>query len=148
MKQLLLFIVKVLIMGVSTMAANKDDINQKTRRSFQRDFSYAHNISFEKKPHYVKVTFSINEQVFCAYYNNSGELQAVVRNILSTQLPLSLLLELKKGYGQFWISELFEITAEQQTIYYVTLENADKTIVLKSEGISNWTFFSRTKKEM
>jgi len=71
----------------------------------------------------------------------------VVRNITSTQLPISLLSDLKKDYNEFWISDLFEIASEDQTTYYVTLENANKKIVLKSEGSSNWTVFSKTKKD-
>ncbi|HEY4062447.1 MAG TPA: hypothetical protein VGM30_11125 [Puia sp.] len=149
MKQVILSLATVLMMGVSAFAANNNDnVNQQAKQSFQKDFATARNVSYEQKPEYVKVTFSINDQVLFAYYNNNGELQAVVRNIVSDQLPISLLTDLKKNYGDYWISELFEIAADDQTSYYVTVENKDRKIVLKSDGTSSWSAFSKTKKDV
>ena len=71
---------------------------------------------------------------------------AVVRNIVSDQLPISLLTSLKRDYTGFWISELFEVAADEQTNYYVTLENADKKIVLRSRGIDSWDVYSKSRK--
>jgi len=149
MKQVILSIATVLMMGVSAFAgSNNDNVNQQTKQSFQKDFSTARNISYEQKTDYVKVTFSINDQVLFAYYNNNGQLQAVVRNIVSDQLPITLLTDLKKGYSDYWISDLFEVASDDQTSYYVTLESKDKTVVLKSEGTSSWSVFSKTKKDV
>jgi hypothetical protein len=149
MKQVILSLATVLMMGISAFAANNNDnVNQQAKQSFQKDFATARNVSYEQKPEYVKVTFSINDQVLFAYYNNNGELQAVVRNIVSDQLPISLLTDLKKNYGDYWISELFEIAADDQTSYYVTVENKDRKIVLKSDGTSSWSAFSKTKKDV
>jgi hypothetical protein len=150
MKQVILSIATVLMMVVSAFAGVnegvKDEVNSQAAQSFKRDFVNARNISWEKRQDYVKVTFSLNEQVLFAYYNNTGELQAVVRNITSDQLPINLLTDLKKDYGDFWISDLFEIASNDQTTYYITVESANKTIVLKSEGTNDWTVFSKTRK--
>ena len=149
MKQVILSIATVLMMGASALAgSNNDDVNQQAKQSFQKDFSTARNISYEQKTEYVKVTFTINDQVLFAYYNNNGQLQAVVRNIISDQLPISLLTDLKKSYSDYWISDLFEVASDDQTSYYVTLESKDKTVVLKSEGTSSWSVFSKTKKDV
>lgn len=150
MKQVILSIATVLMMGISAFAGVNDEVkvSQQAQQSFKKDFTNARNISWEQKQDYVKVTFSLNEQVLFAYYNKSGELQAVVRNIISDQLPINLLTDLKKDYSDFWISDLFEIASDDQTTYYVTVENANKTIVLKSEGSSNWTVFSKEKKNI
>jgi len=149
MKQVILSIATVLMMGVSAFAgSNNDNVNQQAKQSFQKDFSTARNISYEQKTDYVKVTFTINDQVLFAYYNNNGQLQAVVRNIISDQLPISLLTDLKKSYSDYWISDLFEVASDDQTSYYVTLESKDKTVVLKSEGTSSWSVFSKTKKDV
>ena len=56
--------------------------------------------------------------------------------------------ELKKEYNGFWISELFEMVSDDQTTYYVSLENADKTLVLKSNGTSGWSVYAKTKKDV
>ena len=150
MKQFILSIATLLMMGVSVSAfAGKNDdgnVNQLAVKSFKKDFSGANNIIWEQRDTYTKATFSLHGQVLFAYYNNNGDLQAVVRNITSDQLPISLLTSLKKEYGDFWISDLFEIVSDDQTSYYVTLENSDKKIVLKSQGTEFWNEFSKERK--
>ncbi|HLZ89425.1 MAG TPA: hypothetical protein VKQ52_19355, partial [Puia sp.] len=64
----------------------------------------------------------------------------------SDQLPINLLTSLKKEYGDYWISDLFEIASDDQTNYYVTLETADKKIVLKSQGTEFWNEYKKEKK--
>lgn len=150
MKQFILSIATMLMMGVSVsaFAAKNDDgvVNQMAVRSFKKDFNGASNIVWEQRDAYTKATFSLNGQVLFAYYNNNGDLQAVVRNITSDQLPINLLSSLKKEYGSCWISDLFEIVADDQTSYYVTLEDSDKKIVLKSQGAEFWNEYKKEKK--
>src|SRR6202000_1552673 len=102
----------VLMMGVSAFAANKNDdgiANQQAVRSFKKDFATASNIVWEQKENFTKATFTLNGQVLFAFYNNNGDLQAVVRNIKSDQLPINLLASLKKDYNDYWITDLFEV---------------------------------------
>jgi len=151
MKQFILSIATMLMMGVSISAfAGKNDdggVNQQAVRSFKKDFTGASNIMWEQRENFTKATFSLHGQVLFAYYNNNGDLQAVVRNITSDQLPINLLASLKKEYDGYWISDLFEIVSDDQTNYYVTLENSDKKIVLKSQGVEFWNEFKKEKKE-
>ena len=147
MKQIFLSIATVLMMGIGAFAANTtDEVNQLAVNSFHKEFSNAQNVVWEQKQDFIKATFTLNDQVLFAYYNNNGDLQAVVRNIVSSQLPINLLTDLKKEYNGCWISELFEIASDNQTTYYVTLENADKKIVLKSNSTENWSVYAKTKK--
>jgi hypothetical protein len=148
MNKRILSIAIVLMMGLGAFAAKNDetDVNQLAVRSFHKEFITARNIKWEQKVGYVKVEFTMNEQVLFAYYNNDGELTAIVRNIISDQLPISLLTSLKNDYTGYWISELFEIASNDQTTYYVSLENADRKIVLRSNGIDRWEVYSKTKK--
>ncbi|HEY8971589.1 MAG TPA: hypothetical protein VIM64_20945 [Puia sp.] len=150
MKKSILSIAAVLLMGLSVFAAKNDerDINQSIVKSFHKEFINAKNIKWEQKTGYVKVEFTLNDQVLFAYYDNEGKLTAIVRNIVSDQLPISLLTSLKKEYTGYWISELFELASDDQTTYYVTLENADKKIVLRSSGLDDWDVYSKTRKEV
>jgi hypothetical protein len=148
MKKTILSIAAVLMMGISVFAAKDDekDINQTIVRSFHQEFTNAKNIKWEQRTGFVKVQFSLNDEVLFAYYDNEGKLTALVRNIVSDQLPLSLLTSLKKEYTGYWISELFELANNDQTTYYVTLEDADKKIVLRSMGVDSWEVYSKSKK--
>ena len=150
MKQFILSIATMLMMGVSisAFAAKNEDgtVNQLAVKSFKKDFNRASNITWEQRDTYTKATFSLAGQVLFAYYNNNGDLQAVVRNITSDQLPISLLSSLRKEYGDCWISDLFEIVSDGQTSYYVTLEDSDKKVILKSQGTEFWNEFRKEKK--
>jgi hypothetical protein len=148
MKKIFLSLATVIMMGVSAFATgNEGAVSQEARNSFKRDFTAATNVSWEQKNGYTRATFSLNGQILCAYYSNTGDLTAVVRNIVSDQLPISLVTDLRKDYTGYWITDLFEISSDNQTTYYVTLENSDKKIVLKSEGTEYWGVYSKEKKE-
>ena len=148
MKKSILSIAILLMMGISAFAAKDDEanVNQLAVKSFHREFVNAKNVKWEQKVNYVKVEFTLNDQVLFAYYNNEGVNTAIVRNLVSDQLPINLLTAVKKDYTGFWISDLFEVAADEQTSYYVTLENADKKIVLKSTGIEGWEVYSKSRK--
>ena len=148
MNKLFLSIATMLMMGVSAYAATNDGVvNQQALREFKKDFSGASNISWDITGGYTRATFSLNGQVLFAYYGTNGDLQAVVRNIVSDQLPINLLSELKRGYSDYWISDLFEMATNNETTYYITIENGDRKIVLKSEGSNFWSVFSKMKKD-
>src|SRR6201995_2273341 len=149
MKKILLSIATVLMLGASAFAANTDDgvANQLAVRSFKKDFASAKNITWEQKEAYTRATFSLNGQVLFAYYNNNGDLQAVVRNITSDQLPINLLSSLKSEYNDCWITELFEMASNDETTYYVTLETSEKKIVLRSSGSGAWEVYSKQRKQ-
>ena len=146
MKQIILSLATVLMMGISAFAGKNEEVNQVAANAFHKEFTGAKNIIWEQKETFLKVTFTLNDQVLFAYYNNNGDRQAIVRNLISSQLPINLLTDLKKEYNGFWISDLFEIATDDQTTYYLTLENADKKIVLRSSGSEDWSVYAKSRK--
>jgi hypothetical protein len=125
--------------------ANEVKVNSKVLESFNSYFKNATEVDWTVSQNFYKADFSLNGQYVAAYYDEAGQLVAITRNISSTQLPISLQANLKKGHEGFWISDLFEVANEQGTSYYVTLENADTKLVLKSSG-SSWTGFQKQRK--
>jgi hypothetical protein len=130
----------------SAFAKPKDDVSNQVAASFSKDFATAKDVKWQKSANYIKATFMLDNEVMYAYYNENGEQIGVVRNILSDKLPINLMSGLKKNYSNYWISDLFEMATESQSNYYVTLETADETLVLKSNGTNEWTVYKRTKK--
>ena len=122
----------------SSFAAPTGNDNDVIIASFRKEFKTADVMGIEVKKDYTKVTFKMNSLVLFAYYSENGELLAVVRNILSTQLPIQLLMDLKQNYTNSWITDLFEMSVNGQTTYYATLENGDTRITLRSNSSSNW----------
>jgi hypothetical protein len=139
----------LLTVGISSSFASdtSDIIKEQVTTSFRKGFRNAQIVSYENHVNYNKVTFRMNDIVLFAYYSDKGELLAVVRNILSSQLPVQLMVDLKNNYNGFWISELFEINGEGQNTYYVTLENADHKITLRSTDATSWEVYEKKDKE-
>jgi hypothetical protein len=148
MKKRILVWVLLLTIGVSTTFANNaEGVSEKVISSFKKEFAEARDVQWEKSKEYLKATFSLNEQVMFAYYSEEGKLLAVTRNLPSGQLPINLLADVKKNYGGYWITQLFEIAMDTESSYYITLENENQTIVLKSAGTDGWELFKKDKKQ-
>jgi len=135
----------VLLSCVSSYAGTGVKVNERVINSFRKDFATAQSVVWEKSNEYVKATFTLNQQVMFAWYDRQGSLMAVSRNIVSTQLPIRLLTEVKKHYAQYWITDLFEIAMNNETIYYITLENGDHKLVLRSTGAAGWELYRKTR---
>jgi hypothetical protein len=140
-----------LVLAISTLFASNsfaDDIRVSVPvlQSFNQSFKNATEISWSSAANYFKVHFKLNEEYASAFYDQDGKLIALIRNISSHQLPLSLQLAVKRDYEQFWITDLLEITNEQGTSYFLTVENANNKIVLRSTTESEWMVFKKTNK--
>lgn len=131
--------------AASNSAPINGDGNKEIRTSFSHDFQGAEWVSTEPRDNYTKVVFRLNQQVMTAFYSNGGELLAVTRNIVSSQLPVSLLMNFKKHYSEYWITDLFEMSQDQGSSYYLTMENSDTRITLRSNG-DGWELYSSVKK--
>lgn len=125
---------------------NPNNVNERVEKSFKKEFASAQQESWTRVNNLNKVQFTMNGQILFAYLNDEGTLVGVYRNILSSQLPISLMTQVKDEFSGYWISSLFEVANDGLTTYYITLENADQQLVLKSENSANWTVFSKTRK--
>jgi hypothetical protein len=114
-------------------------------QSFKSSFTTATDVAWSAGENFYKAEFQLNGQHLAAFYNPEGEMLALTKNIASTQLPVGLQTSLKQDYNGYWISDLFEIATAEGTSYYVTLENADKQVVLKSSN-SSWSTFQKQSK--
>jgi len=150
MKKLILAWAVMLIAGLTSAFANKsEDINRYAQASFRHDFSSAKDVVWQEQKDFIKATFTLNDQVMYAYYNRQGDFMGVMRHVLSNQLPLNLLMDLKKNYlSDYWISDVIEMSTDGQTKYYVSLENGDQTLILKSDGSGEWRGHKTFKKNI
>jgi hypothetical protein len=145
-----------LTVGIGSSFAASNDSGKTTSASsgndviiavFHKEFRTADVIQVEQKKDYTKVTFQMNGVVMFAYYTADGDLMAVVRNILSTQLPIRLLMQLKQSHPDCWITDLFEMDHDGQTIYFASLENSDLKLTLRSAENSSWETYQKENKE-
>lgn len=147
-KHIALTVAVIMTLGIgSSFAApivknGQENINN----SFHRDFRQAELLSTNAGKDYTKLTFKMHGVILSAFYSDNGELLAVTRNIPSSQLPLRLLMDLKNNYANYWITDLFEINTNGSSSYYITLENADTKLTLRSNEAA-WDSYTKTTKE-
>ena len=124
----------------------EDNVNQKVLNAFKNEFAAATQVEWTTADDHYKAEFIYNDKYVFAYYNLDGELLGLTRYISSADLPIHLQMNLKKKYSHYWISDLFEVAKSEVTSYYITIENADTRIVLRSTGGSDWSVFKTVKK--
>lgn len=147
-KYLLSLSLAVLVSVSSVFAGNKEGASDKAVQSFEKDFVHAKNVQWEFRKEFNRATFELNGEIMFAYYSLEGELLALSRNLVSSQLPIRLSASLKKTYNGYWITDLFEVASNNESSYYITIENAEVALVLRAIGGGDWEVFRKQKKEV
>lgn len=145
MKKIIMAVVLTALTLGNVAFAGEKEIEKRVQVAFQKEFVGAADIQWHKYDSYVQVDFTFNSMHLSAYYNNAGESLGLVRHIRFSMLPLALQFDLHKNYKGYWISEIYELANKAGTTYHLTIENADKSIQLRSDGSGDWEV---TKKEV
>lgn len=145
MKPLLIAFTFLAALFAQPSFANSGEIKPAILKTFEKTFTTATNVEWTITETMYKARFEMSGQVVTAYYNADGSQLGVTRNITSHQLPLTLQTSLKKTYADHWITDLFELTNDAGTTYYVTLENAETKVVLQSASTQSWSLYQKTK---
>lgn len=146
MKKKILALALIIALTAGTAFANDGTISPKALESFSSEFTTATEVNWTTSANYYRAAFVLNGQRVFAYYSFDGEFLSVARYISSLQLPINQLMELKNEYSKYWISDLFELSNKEGTHYYVTLENADNVLKLKSSNGSDWMLQNKKQK--
>ncbi|MBK5273051.1 MAG: hypothetical protein JJE22_18785 [Bacteroidia bacterium] len=144
MKKMILTLA-IIISTISAFAGD-ENVNSKVLNAFTTDFQTAKEIEWTTASDYYMATFVYNDKHLFAYYDREGGLIGLTRYLGPSDLPMNLQMNLKKNYSGYWISDLFEVAKNNVTSYYVTLENSESKIVLKSFDSNNWDVFKKIKK--
>ncbi len=137
-----------LAFALSSLAsfAKDENVSQKVLDAFHSSFATVSQVEWANGSNYYRASFVYNNKHVFAYYDLDGQLMGLTRYLSSTDLPLNLQTSLKNDYSDYWISDLFEAAREDGTTYYITLENADTRIVLKSTGTLEWEQYKKFRK--
>lgn len=146
MKKMMMILALVLTVGTSFAFSGEEVISKQALNAFRSEFADATDVAWTVGSDYYRVAFTLSDQKLFAFYNSQGEFIAAARYITSLQLPLNLQSTLKKSFNNYWVTDLFELSNNDETSYYVTLENADTKIVLKSTDGKEWLTYQKNKK--
>lgn len=144
MKKMIL--VLAIIVSAMSAFASDEKVNAKVLEAFQTEFNAVKNVNWTAGENYYKAEFVFNNQRVQAFYSIEGELMGLTRYITLLDLPLSLQANLKKNYSDYWISDVFEVSKSDATGYYITLEDADTRLVMKSTDGEEWTVYKKIRK--
>lgn len=147
MKKIMLLL-GVFAVSVSATYANpaSEEVDARVLNAFKKEFATAKDITWTLAVNYYQASFVYNDRHITAYYNTEGELLGLARFVSPLDLPLSLQSDLKKNYQAYWISNLFEAATSEGTTYYITVEDADQILVLKSDNARDWDQYKKVKK--
>jgi len=123
------------------------DIDERIKRAFEKEYAGAADVTWYVYDEYIKVDFSLDGMQLAGFYSKDGRMLGVARNIHFSSLPLMLQIGQKKNYKGYWITEIYELANGDGTRYFLTLENADKTIKLGSTGSNNWEVVKKLDKQ-
>jgi hypothetical protein len=146
MKRLLVTLTIALSLISFSSFANDEGVSPKAIESFNSSFKNATEVYWTISDNYFKASFLLNGQYVSAFYDTEGEMIALTRNISSLQLPIALQAELKKKYDNYWITDVLETATDDGTAYYVTLEDAENKVILKSTSNSEWFNYKKLRK--
>lgn len=138
----------MLLVSVSAFAgdSNETKATSKVEKSFQKDFSKASNISWEKSHNVYIAHFEVNNVTIEAAYNEEGELVATSRGFEAADLPLVVSLAISKKYPGYDVAKKGEeITYERETNYYINVGNDKEVLKLKCSVNGDISVDKKTK---
>lgn len=127
--------------------ANTTAVNPKVIKAFNSEFVTAADVTWTAGADFFKASFTYNSKYVYAYYSTDGKFIGLTRLMATSELPLMLQTSIKKNYAEYWVSDLFEVAKTEGTAYYLTLEDAENVIVVKSTTGSEWVTFKKSKKQ-
>ena len=145
MKKMIMILALAITLGTSVFA-REEKVSPQVLNAFKTEFVTAQEVNWTVHSSYYQAAFTLNSQRVFAYYSIEGELLGLTRYISSLQLPINLQNGIKKNYADYWITDLFEMAKNEGTSYYLTLEDANTKIILKSNNGTDWFVHKKSKK--
>ena len=133
-----IFIVLAIMTSVTIPAFANVEVPCDVLDAFKREFSAATDVKWSSNTLFFSVEFTREEKRLFAFYNLEGKFMGLYQHISSTELPYYLRSSIKENYPGYWITELFHSSKKTGHSYYLTLENAEGKIMLKSHDGFDW----------
>jgi hypothetical protein len=123
---------------LSKIADSDSEVPCDVVNAFKKDFRPATDVIWSDNTFFFQVEFTLGEKRLFAFYSMEGKFMGLYRHISSTVLPGHLRNSIRENYSNYWITELFQLSKKIGNTYFLTLQNADEKIFLKSNDGSEW----------
>ena len=143
MKQIVIALCIITLSSFNSLFANS--VPGPVEHSFESVFGRNTDVAWSESNGLYKASFTIGSERVIQFYNSDGDEVAVAQYLGIAKLPAALQADLKNYTAEYTVTELFEISDELGSSYYVTLTGKEKSIVMRSAG-NSWKPYSKVKK--
>ncbi len=143
MKKLFIAALIVLAAGSSAFALDvTKSVSNKLRSSFDVLYPGARNVAWEEGKDFLSASFTLDEVKQTAFFTKEGEVIGTSQHVELGKLPSKALNRIKKEYASYKITDSIEFTQNEQSSFYVMVEDGNKKIALEITAYGNVSVFS------
>jgi hypothetical protein len=140
-------ILAALITTISLSSFAKDPgVNEKVLDAFNKTFQNVQEVTWSELPQSYEVQFKQNEIKSSITYDMNGNILKTLRYYHEDHLPLIVLTKVKNKYADKKIFGITELSTEEETTYYITLEDDKMWYNIKSDSHGFTTLEKKYKK--
>ena len=136
-----------LLSSAFTYAANNEP-NFKVKQAFSSEFTQVKDvewIAMDKEGVY-QAKFIFNNETLQAFFTEDGEFLGTTRQVLKSQLPISVASGLEKQYGGARLISIFEYSKKDGLDYYITLTTDKGAMIVKATGNGEFSVYKKNIK--
>lgn len=122
MKKMIVFAVAALF-TVSSFANEPSAVNEKVLNSFKQTFSNAEKVKWYEADNSYSVRFYQSGMRYIVYYDKRGNITGSMKFYEPSMLPTQVLKEINRTYSHMKTCLVTEISAADQTAYFVKMED-------------------------
>lgn len=125
-----------LLSSAFTYAAKNTEPNVKVKQAFSTEFTQVKDVEWINmdKDGVYQAKFTFNNETLQAFFTEDGEYLGSTRQIVKSQLPISVVTELEKQYADARVVTIFEYSKKTGLDYYITLTTTKGAMIVKANG--------------
>ena len=142
----LFMLLTILSLHFAEAAPVPGDIAPAAVVSFKKAFKDATNSEWMVVGDLFRVKFNFGTQLLYAFYNAKGERICICRSVSMEHMPPMLQAMFQKDFSGSVVVDSFEVAADADISYYITIIKDNRRITLSSVGNTDWTVYNKEKK--
>jgi hypothetical protein len=146
MKKIIVSLAFSMLVFTSSTFAGTGGVPASVSSVFNEKFAQAKDVRWETGKGFYKAAFEMRGRTLFVFFADNGDIMGMAGNLSPVRLPESLRSEIKKNYSNYWITDLFKYRNADENGFVITLEGADKVIVLKALGDQGWQVYKTSVK--
>ena len=122
--------------AVSAQDLKSSEVPSNLISNFEKEFSNAQDVEWEKEMDFFKVEFDIYKKEQEIWYDASGKIFKMEKELNETELPQAIKSKISSSYASFKIDDIEMKEEDGKTTYEIELEDGrkEKTVIFDESG--------------